>query len=227
MTNSTATANGDRRSPAFYVKICGMRDPELVRVAVDRGADAIGVVMSPGTPRHASNDEARAVIASAKRANPGVDTVLVVNKMTAVEAAQLALELGFDVLQLHGRYSPADFEAALAVIPRVWRAASLAHYPDISAGQCGEERLLLDGADPGSGIRWSFEDRAPDEFGTAWLLAGGLSPDNVSEAVTQLAPAGVDVSSGIELEPGIKGADLIERFIAEARLGAANRGQYT
>lgn len=204
-------------SSALYVKICGMRDPDLTKLAVDLGANAIGVVMSVGTPRHASDDEARAVIAAAKAARASVDTVLVVNNMAAGEAAQRAVALGFDVLQLHGRYSAADFAAAEMIVPRVWRAASLAHFPTIVPDEFGEERLLLDGADPGSGARWSFADRSPSEFGDHWLLAGGLSPDNVAGAVAQLSPAGVDVSSGVESAPGIKDAELIARFIAAAR----------
>lgn len=212
-------------SPEIFVKICGMRDPELTRFAASCGADAIGVVMSPGTPRHASDAEARAVIAAAKAANPTIDTVLVVNKMQASEAAELALALGFDVLQLHGRYGAGDFALAQAVTPRVWRAASLTHFPDIVAGEFNEERLLLDGASPGSGARWSFSGRSPREFGDRWLLAGGLSPENVAAAVVQLAPAGVDVSSGVESAPGIKDAARIEQFIAAARGARSTKPQ--
>ncbi|MHA3724608.1 phosphoribosylanthranilate isomerase [Leucobacter sp. HY1910] len=208
-------------SPALYIKICGMRDPQLTQRAVELGANAIGVVMSPGTPRDATEAEARTVIAAAKATNAAVDTVLVVNKMPARDAAEMAARLGFDVLQLHGRYSADDFAAAKAVMPRVWRAASLAHFPGILPGEFGEERLLLDGADPGSGARWSFEGRAPSEFGTSWLLAGGLSPDNVAAAIAQLHPAGVDVSSGVESAPGVKDAARIEAFIAAARASAA------
>lgn len=213
----TNTATPD--SPALYIKICGMRDPDLTRLTVRLGAQAIGVVMSPGTPRHASEAEAAVVIAAARAENPDIDTVLVVNKMPAHEAAERAQSLGFDVLQLHGRYTAEEFAAAGAVIPRVWRAASLAHFPELTPGEFGEERLLLDGADPGSGARWSFEGRDPREFGKNWLLAGGLSPDNVAAAVAQLSPAGVDVSSGVESSPGIKDAELIAHFIAEARRG--------
>ncbi|MBP1325206.1 phosphoribosylanthranilate isomerase [Leucobacter exalbidus] len=210
-----------------YVKICGMRDPQLTKLAVQLGAQAIGVVMSPGTPRHATDAEARAVIAAVRQespatgqpcaATPAVDTVLVVNKMAAEEAAQRAVALGFDVLQLHGKYTAADVAAAQAIIPRVWRAASLAHFPHIVPGELGEERLLLDGSAPGSGERWDFGDRAPQEFGDHWLLAGGLSPANVAAAIADLSPAGVDVSSGVEMAPGMKSAELIEQFIAQAR----------
>lgn len=210
------TKSAAEDSPRIYVKICGMRDPNLTRLAVQLGAQAIGVVMSPGTPRDASDAEAVAVIAAARAENPAIDTVLVVNKMPAREAAERAFALGFDVLQLHGRYAATDFAAARAVLPRVWRAASLTHFPGLTPGEYGEERLLLDGADPGSGARWSFEGRDPSEFGDSWLLAGGLSPVNVAAAVEQLSPAGVDVSSGVESSPGVKDPELIARFIAEA-----------
>lgn len=201
----------------MYVKICGMRDVRLVAHAIDQGADAIGVVMSPGTPRHATFAEAEAVVQAAKAANPAVDTVLVIAKVAAGVHAAIAADLGFDVLQLHGRYERADFDAARVAMPRLWRAASLEHFPELRVGDMGEERLLLDGAAPGSGERWSLGSRDTSAFGDDWILAGGLSPANVGAAIAETGASGVDVSSGVETAPGVKSADLIGEFIKNSR----------
>lgn len=205
----------------MYVKICGLRTPESARHAVRAGADAIGVVMSPRSSRHATPEQARAVLAAARSARADVDTVLVVNRMAAAEAAALARDLGFDVLQLHGRYRAADVRAAQELIPRVWRATSLTDDPVLTAGAYGEERLLVDGAEPGSGSTWDLSQLDPARLGTDWLLAGGLSPENVAEAIAAVRPGGVDVSSGVESGPGEKDLERITRFIAAARQGLA------
>ena len=107
-----------------YVKICGLRDPAHVRVAVEAGADAIGVVMNRTSSRRATEDEARAVLGEAADL---VETVLVVNDMPASEAAEKAVRLGFDVVQLHGQaYGPEDVVVVSDAGVRVWRATSLA-----------------------------------------------------------------------------------------------------
>lgn len=204
----------------MYVKICGLRTPEHATAAALAGADAVGVVMSERSPRHATEAQALAVIAAAKAARPAVDTVLVVREMGATEAAATASRLGFDVLQLHGGYAAAEFAAAAAAHPRVWRAASLATTPDLRAGAYGEERLLVDGAAAGSGEVWDLGLIAGAELGDDWLLAGGLDPENVAPAIRAALPGGVDVSSGVEVAPGVKSGDLIEQFIAAARAAA-------
>lgn len=205
----------------MYIKICGLRDAAMASHAVAHGADAVGVVMSPGTPRHASIAEAEAVIGAARAANRHIDTVLVVNRMPAVEAAALAKPLGFDVLQLHGTYIHSDFASASAVFPRLWRATSLARFPDLVAGEFGEERLLIDGAIPGSGEAWDLTRLDPRRVGDGWILAGGLDPDSVAGAITAVTPWGVDVSSGVESAPGVKDPDRITRFINAARAAGA------
>lgn len=201
----------------MYVKICGLRTTAHATTAARAGADAVGVVMSERSPRHATEEQAIAVIAAAKAARPAIDTVLVVREMGAVEAAETAARLGFDVLQLHGGYSAADFAAAAAVLPRVWRAASLATTPDLRAGDYREERLLVDSAVAGSGEAWDLGLLAGARLGSDWLLAGGLEPGTVAAALRAARPGGVDVSSGVELAPGVKSDDLIEQFVTAAR----------
>ncbi len=198
---------------AMYAKVCGLTAVDDVEVAVGSGADAIGVVMNDTSPRAIDSGLAARIVAAAAGE---VDTVLVVNDKPADVAARLAHDLGVSVLQLHGRrYTADDFAAALAVFPRVWRATSLAHDPDLHVGAYGEELVLLDAPTPGSGEQWdltALTERAPDG---RWLLAGGLRPGNVAAAVAAARPWGVDVSSGVESAPGVKDHGLIREFLAE------------
>lgn len=200
---------------SVYVKICGLRTADHARAAVDAGADAVGVVMNRASSRRATEVEALAVV---EAVGDDADVVLVVNDMPALEAAETARRLGFDVLQLHGpAYAESDFAAAREVIGRVWRATSLDLDPLLEVGAWGEEILLLDAPRPGSGERWEWGDLAERAPAGHWLVAGGLDPTNVSEAFTRVRPWGVDVSSGVETAPGVKSVDLIRDFVAAAR----------
>lgn len=201
----------------MYVKICGLRDGEMAAHAAREGADAVGVVMSEGSPRNASPDEAREVIRAAREVSPEIETVLVVRGIPAAEAATLANELGFDILQLHGAYGLDDANAARAIHPRIWRAASLNDDPHLAAGAYGEERLLVDGAIPGSGEAWDLALIDAAHLGNEWLLAGGLSPETVAQAIREAEPYGVDVSSGVESAPGVKSSERITAFIRAAK----------
>ncbi|MCP2279416.1 phosphoribosylanthranilate isomerase [Nocardia amikacinitolerans] len=198
----------------MYVKICGLTSVAAAEAAIAAGADAIGVVMNRTSPRRLEFGAAAEIVAAA---GGRVDTVLVVNDMSAVEAAETAAKLGVAVLQLHGAYTREDFTDALAIVPRVWRATSLKADPDLTIGAFGEEALLLDAPKPGSGERWDLselEARTPEG---KWMLAGGLSPDNVVEAIRAVRPWGVDVSSGVEASPGVKDLRKVRDFIAAAR----------
>lgn len=197
----------------MYVKVCGLTTVDAARVAVEAGADAIGVVMNETSSRAIEADLARRIV---EAVGEDADTVLVVNDKTAARAAALAVDLGVDILQLHGRYAPDDFATALGLIPRVWRATSLRESPDLTVGAYGEEALLLDAATPGSGERW---DTGALERGPSgrWILAGGLTPANVAAAVEAARPWGVDVSSGVESAPGVKDHDAIRAFVGAAR----------
>lgn len=201
----------------MYVKICGLREPQHAARAAAELADAVGVVMSASSPRNATEEQATAVIAAAKQERHDIDTVLVVREMPAALAARTAARLGFDVLQLHGGYTREDYADAATIHPRVWRAASLTNEPGLTAGDYAEERLLVDSAVAGSGEPWDLELIERAELGTDWILAGGLSPENVADAIHAARPGGVDVSSGVESAPGEKSLELISGFIAAAR----------
>ena len=197
----------------MFVKVCGLRTADDVRVACSAGADAVGFVIYPPSPRHLAPHAARELVAQVP---PEVLSVVVVADHTAADAARITREIGADVLQLHGRYTAADFAAAAAEPIRLWRATSLAHDPDLRVGSHGEDVLLLDSPRAGSGETWDAEalDRRPDG---KWLLAGGLDPGNVGTAVRRVRPWGVDVSSGVESARGVKDHTRITAFVAAAK----------
>lgn len=199
----------------MYVKICGLSTIETLAAALDAGADAVGMVISSGSVRNVSPDTARSLCDYAGRS---ADRVLVVNDLALDEAVSLAASVGVDVLQLHGpAYTRTDVESAAALFPRVWRATSLAHFSGEPVGAWGEESLLLDSPVPGSGETWELGGLAEGRIDGRWLLAGGLTPDNVGEGIRAARPSGVDVSSGVESQRGVKDPELIRRFIAAAR----------
>jgi len=202
-----------------YVKVCGLKDPDMARVAVAAGADAVGVVMSEGSPRHVTPEAATSVV---EAVGGRADTVLVVREMPVAEAVEVAGSIGVDVLQLHGGYSVAEFATARAGFARVWRATALDDATDLTVGAWGEELLLLDAPVAGSGHTWDLgvlEHRRPRG---RWLLAGGLDPANVAGAVAAARPWGVDVSSGVESSRGVKDPDLVRAFVAAARAAGAH-----
>ncbi len=199
----------------MYVKICGLTSPEAAVDVVDAGADAIGMVFSPTSSRNIDVDVARSICSSV---GDRADRVIVVNRMPATDAAELALAVGADVVQLHGSaYDRAEVAAARAVLSRVWQASSWAHFDGREVGSWGEEALLLDAPDPGSGVSWDLSPLRDGAPRGRWLLAGGLFPDTVAAAVAAARPFGVDVSSGVESAPGVKDPERVRAFIAAAR----------
>lgn len=195
----------------MFIKICGLRTVADVEAAAAAGADAMGVVLSSSSPRAVAPEQARELVAAAAGR---LTTVLVVHDVTIEEAIDRARQIGVDVLQLHG-YSEAADRLAARELPRTWRAVAATAGRAV-VGEHGEEALLLDSPTPGSGQRWDLADLDARPQGR-WLLAGGLSPDNVAAAIRGADPWGVDVSSGVEATRGTKDHDLIHRFVAAAR----------
>lgn len=205
----------------MFIKICGLSTERDVEVVVEAGADAMGLVLSSSSPRAVSPERARELVAVARGA---LTTVLVVHDLPIRTAIDHSRTIGGDVLQLHG-YSPADALLAAAELPRTWRAVAVASHSagepraaaePVVVGEQGEEALLLDSATPGSGERWDLAALGGPPTGR-WLLAGGLTPDNVAGAIRDACPWGVDVSSGVESTRGVKDHALVRRFVAAAR----------
>lgn len=201
------------------IKICGITSVEDARAAVDAGADAIGLVFYARSPRCVTLEQA-AVIARA--VGPFVTTVgLFVDP--SPEAVQLVLdEVPLQLLQFHGDESP----AFCASFQRPFiKALRMAEGVDVSAIEreftyAGALGLLLDSYSPaipgGTGETFAWA-RIPLERRIPLILAGGLSPDNVAAAVTQVRPYAVDVSSGVEIAPGRKDSAKITAFVQAVR----------
>jgi len=211
----------------LQVKICGMKRPEDAREAVRLGADAVGVIFAE-SPRRVTADQARAVVAAARdearTSGRAIDVFgLFVNEHVDT-IRELAREVGFDVAQLHGDELPgiANELKGLRLVKAV-RVKDLDSLHEIerywSTGWF--EAMLLDAysekARGGTGktFDWAVAEKAVKTVRV--ILAGGLTPDNVREAVRRVQPAMVDVSSGVESSPGVKDHAKMKRFVEEAR----------
>ncbi|KOU23834.1 phosphoribosylanthranilate isomerase [Streptomyces sp. WM6372] len=195
----------------LFVKICGLKTGPDVDVAVAAGADAVGFVFAPGSPRTIGAAAARELAA---RVPDSVLTVGVFRGQPVEEVRRLAEESGVRGVQLHGDEGPEYYEA-LRAEGRTLLRATAEHVK--RCGEYGEDLLLLDAPDPGSGKPWNWgsaEFTAPEG---RWLLAGGLTPGSVRDAVETTGAWGVDVSSGVERERGVKDPALIRAFIEAAR----------
>jgi phosphoribosylanthranilate isomerase len=195
-----------------YDKICGLSTPETVAAAVDAGADALGFVLTR-SPRQITPDTARRL---AEAVPAGVLTVAVVAGVDVAQARELVRGTGLRALQLHGDYTPADF-AAVADLGLVLIRATGYTAPDLRVGAYGDDMLLIDATEPGSGGAWDYSALRGRDLGKGWLLAGGLGVDTVADAIRLSGTRGVDVSSGVESTRGIKSEALIRQFIAAAR----------
>ena len=203
-----------------WVKICGLSTPETVDAAVEAGADAVGFVFAPGSPRTIDPATARELAA---RVPEGVETVGVFRGQGIGTVLELARASSLSAVQLHGDETPADVATAHAAGFRVIRAVSAAAYaaePEEARVAYREDALLLDAVDPGAGAVFDAGPLYSRPPSRQWLLAGGLTPDTVASLLEGLRPigaVGVDVSSGVESSRGVKSVDLIRAFVEAAR----------
>lgn len=204
------------------VKICGVRDPGALDAAAEAGADWVGFVFFPPSPRHLSPAEAAGLAARAPR---GLGRVGLLVKPTDADVEAVLSVVALDALQV---YASATRVAALRArfgLP-VWHAIGVSTADDLPVEAHGADRLVLearppeDAARPGGNARhfdWSLLQgwRPP----LPWLLAGGLTPENVARAVRDTGARAVDVSSGVETARRIKDPGLIRTFVSAARSG--------
>jgi phosphoribosylanthranilate isomerase len=204
------------------VKICGINSEAAIDAAVEGAADWIGLNFFPPSPRYVPPARARELAARHRDGPPVVG--LFVNP-TAAGIEEVLDEVGLDMLQIYG--VPDDLPALRARfgLP-IWRPVGVAAADDLPVAMHGADTLLLEAKPPpeatrpgGNALRfdWTLTRRwrAPGP----WVLAGGLNPDNVAEAIRLSGAEVVDVSSGVEREKGVKDPGLIEAFIRNARDG--------
>ena len=214
---------------SLTVKICGLSTPEALDVALEAGADMVGFVFFPPSPRHLLYEAARPL--GARVRGRAQKVALTVDADDAVFDA-LVEALRPDLLQLHGRETPARVAALKArfglpvmkAIPVETKAdlAAIATYAAVADRLLFDARAPREATRPG-GLGKTFDWHVLENLDLAvpFMLSGGLDAGNVAEALRITRAPGVDVSSGVERAPGEKDADKIRAFIRAAREAAA------
>lgn len=197
------------------VKFCGLTRPADADAAVRLGADAIGLVLAPGSPRFISLD--RAVMIRG-RLPPFVQAVALFRNATAAEVRGAVAALHPDLLQFHGEESPEFCEAFDVPYLRAVPMKGGADLADWERRFASAAALLLDAHGPAeAGGQGRTFDWGSVQAARRYVLAGGLTPENVGAAIEGLRPYAVDVSSGIESAPGTKDEDRMRRFMEAVR----------
>ena len=209
------------------VKICGITSADDARAAVGAGADALGFMFYEPSPRCVTPEQAAAIIAKLPTHVAKVGVFVDADEAAVRTTAAMA---GLDTLQFHGSEPPefcARFELRTIKAFRVKDSGSLGQLPDYET-----DAWLLDsyvqGVPGGTGERFNWDLAVEAKrLDRPILLAGGLTPENVGEAVGQVTPYGLDVSSGVEAAPGRKDAAKVAAFIASAKGTSTCKGLWT
>jgi phosphoribosylanthranilate isomerase len=206
----------------MFAKICGItRLPDALH-AVANGATALGFVFWPRSPRWVTADQARTIIVGLP---PGVMTVGLFVDETPDAIRGTVERAGLTAVQLNDRLPPST---ACALAPSVFKVVTLG-----TAAQAAEDwpesvTLLLDAHDPvkrgGTGKTVNWQRAAAIAAQRRLVLAGGLTPANVAEAIEIVRPFGVDVASGVESSPGVKDLDKVTKFLSNARAAFTTAG---
>lgn len=215
------------------VKICGIRDLETLQMVADTSAEFVGLVFYPPSPRYIELDVAQTLTQAMPKTLRSVGLFV---EPTDQEVLRIISSAALDMIQLHGDETPQRVEqiAALTNLP-VIKAIRVSGAEDIDRAHDYEECadwLLFDtkcpptppsphkGEDKGGGViyggtgeRFDWEILKGRTFKKPWMLSGGLTPENVAEAITTLKPNTVDVSSGVEAQRGIKDPERIKAFV--------------
>jgi phosphoribosylanthranilate isomerase len=194
--------------PALWIKICGLRTPEAIDAAAGAGADAVGFVFHGNSPRNVSLDDARVL----QQAVPaGIERVAVF-----LHPSQALLDAVLAAIEPHWVQTDASDLAGLR-LPTGQRVLPVLRGGPAHAGAL-PPRCLFESSSSGTGERADWAAAARFARTSQLVLAGGLDPANVGEAVRAVRPFGVDVSSGVESSRGVKDAARIREFIRAARV---------
>jgi phosphoribosylanthranilate isomerase len=200
------------------VKVCGMTSLKDALVAVEEGADAVGFIFYKKSPRSVTMKLVREIILELP---PFVDTVGVFVDETAVQINKIADYCDLDLIQLHGDESPAFCKRMRRRVIKAFRVKDMQSVKKLSGFQVSG--FLLDtfseNLHGGTGKVFDWNLALPaKKFGPV-IMAGGLTPNNVRQAIKQVRPYGVDVCSGVESEPGIKDHKKVRDFLKNAKAG--------
>lgn len=202
------------------IKICGLTRPDQARACAELGADAIGLVFFAKSPRNVSEGQAAAVTAALP---PQVAAAGVFVDPEPEFLVRIVRQCGLDIVQLHGSESP-EFVAEMHAVLKlpIIKVLFATRSPELgAAADYGAAGYLVEcGQGPlpgGNAMTWDWA--AAQEVGRAFplILAGGLAPDNVAEAIGACLPDAVDASSSLEAGPGVKDLEKVARFIARVK----------
>jgi phosphoribosylanthranilate isomerase len=205
------------------VKICGITQPQQSTVIASLGATALGFICVPSSPRYVTIAQIQAAIAPL---SPNIDKIGVFANTTISEISQIVKQSGLTGVQLHGDETPKFCHQLRQFLPQVeiikaMRVRSLDHLETVNDYTDHVDTLLLDAYHPqqlgGTGqiLDWHKLQRFNPSL--PWFLAGGLTPDNILTALSQINPNGIDLSSGVEHSPGNK--DLHKVTLLFQKLG--------
>ena len=210
--------------PPVAVKICGLKDPRHVAAAVETGAAYVGFVFFPKSPRHLEIDAARVL---ASKVPAGVAKVALTVNATDRDLDIITDDVPIDMLQLHGHETPmrvAEVKQRYGL--PVMKAVAIADAGDVAVIDDFADvadQILIDAKPPtisdlpgGNGLSFDWRLIAGRRWSVPWMLAGGLTAENVAEAISLTGARQVDVSSGVESAPGVKEAQMIKRFLQAA-----------
>lgn len=201
----------------MYIKICGITREEDRDAALKSGVSALGFIAYPKSPRYVNPERVKELLDGV---DDSVDKVAVFVNESLDEISKY-LDAGINVVQLHGSES-AEFSAEVSKLSEVWKAMALRSEDDISLYKdYPADRYLIDAycdvehGGTGKVADWDLAEKAVEIFNVPVLLAGGITAENVHDALAKVKPFGLDLSSGVEISPGIKDHNLIKQFVAE------------
>ena len=208
-----------------HAKICGLTTPDALDAALEGGAAFVGAVMFPKSPRHIAPLHAATLF---ERARSKARIVAVTVDADDALLTEIALILKPDLIQLHGSETPARAEQVRMLTGAgIIKALPIRTYEDFAAAEAWEpfvDHLMFDAKPPegshlpgGVGARFDWGLLADRAFRHPWFVAGGLTPDNVAQAIRVSGAPLMDVSSGVETAPGVKDAALIAAFLDAVR----------
>ena len=200
----------------MFVKICGITNEDDALLAVAMGADAVGFIFAPSSRQVAASQ----VYDITRRLPPEILTVGVFRDEHPSRVLDTVNRAGLKAAQLHGHESPAMVAEVSAGLRRVIKAVVAGSDDARDAHLFGTDLVLVDAPAPGGGKVFDWSLVGDVAAGPNIILAGGLTPDNVADAIRLAQPWGVDVSSGVERTPGKKDALKVKAFIERARAAA-------